>query len=145
MSDLDKILLTSSLTICGGVLILVIGQVLMKLFIEPLFAVRSLISDIADNLVFYAHLYANPGTDSPELRQEAKNVLRQKASHLRARAHVLPLYTLFALIRLIPPRKSVTQASGDLIGLSNGIFDGNPSVNHERQKAIRSALSLPND
>jgi hypothetical protein len=117
----------------------------MKLFLEPLFAIRTLIGDIADNLVYYAHIYANPGVDSPELRQEAKDTLRQKASLLRARMYSLPLYAVFALFRLVPSRKNINIASGELIGLSNGIFDGNPMVNYERRKAIRSSLHLPNE
>ncbi len=145
MSDLEKMLTTSGLTICGGVLVLVIGQIVMKLFLEPLFAVRSLIGEINDNLVFYAHVYANPGEDSTELRQEAKNVLRQKASLLRARAHSLPLYGLFAFLRLVPVQKDISRASGELIGLSNGIIKGDPMKNHERQKAIYSLLHLPSE
>lgn len=145
MSDIEKIFLTSGLTICGGVLVLVIGQVMMKLFLEPLFAMRSLIGDIADNLVYYAHVYANPGMDSPELRQEAKDTLRQKASLLRARMHSLPLYGLFAFFRLVPSQKNIGVASGELIGLSNGIFDGNPMINYERQKAIHLSLNFPKE
>jgi hypothetical protein len=143
MSDLTKIFLTSGLTICGGVLVLVVGQFLMKLFIEPLFALRSHIGEIADCLIHYAHIYANPGSAGKELMQEAKDALRQKASILQSRAYSLPFYTLFALFRLVPSKDNISQASGKLIALSNSVFDGNPLWNHDFEKSIRSALHLP--
>ncbi|MFN8413659.1 MAG: hypothetical protein U0Z26_14840 [Anaerolineales bacterium] len=51
-----KIILTSSITLCGGVLTLVAGQVLIKFLIEPFQNYVKLIAEIADSLVFYANV-----------------------------------------------------------------------------------------
>ncbi len=51
-----KIILTSSITLCGGILTLVAGQVLIKFLIEPFQNYVKLISEIADSLVLYANV-----------------------------------------------------------------------------------------
>jgi hypothetical protein len=145
MNELDKILITSVSTICGGIFIFILGQLLTKLVIEPMFVLRSLIADISDNMTYYAHIYSNPGTAKSEIMQEAKYALRQKASLLRAHAYTLPLYWLFALLCFVPSRKNIKIASGELIGLSNGIFQGDPMINRERAISIRSALYIPEE
>ena len=55
MSEEYKILLTSALTILGGIIIFAAGQALVKFIIEPLHDQSNLIGEIADSLVFYAN------------------------------------------------------------------------------------------
>jgi hypothetical protein len=145
MSEIEKIILTSAFTILGGIVVLVIGQILLRFFIEPFFEHRKLIGEIADALIYYANVYGNPGTCSEEVGKEASQSLRQKASLLRARTYAVPWYNFFVLLRLAPHRKSIEEAASNLIGLSNSVYRGDSSVNDERQKKIREALSLPLD
>jgi hypothetical protein len=58
MSELFKIILTSSLTIFGGILVFVIGQVVVKFIIEPLHEQAKLIGEIANSLIFFANVGA---------------------------------------------------------------------------------------
>jgi hypothetical protein len=53
MSELFKIVVTSSLTILSGILVFVIGQVIVKFIIEPLHEQAKLIGEIANSLIFF--------------------------------------------------------------------------------------------
>lgn len=143
MTELERIILTSGLTICGSVVVLVAGQVVIRFFIDPIIKLREMIGDIADTIIFYASIYANPGVASDEDSDEASDALRQKASLLRARANAVPLYRLFSFFRIVPNQKAIAKASRNLIGLSNSVHQGDAMENHDRQDQIRKALCLP--
>jgi hypothetical protein len=55
------------------------------------------------------------------------------------------MYGAFATLGLAPPKRNVNDAASNLIGLSNGVFKGDPSKNHDRAAAIRAALGLSKD
>ena len=143
MTELDKIILTSCLTILGGLLIYVVGQLVSQLFIDPITSLRKAVGEVADTVIFYANIYANPGVVPKETADEAAEALRQKAALLRVRAHAIPWYWLPRLIRLVPSHKEIHEASRSLIGLSNGVHNGDPSHNIKLQQKIRGELSLP--
>lgn len=67
MSELFKIILTSSLTILGGILVFVIGQVVVKFILEPLHEQAKLIGEIANSLIFFANV--GPGLVSLYLKR----------------------------------------------------------------------------
>ena len=143
MSEIEKIFLTSSLTICGGVLVIVFGQVFIRFFLDPITDLRKLLGEIADNLVYFGNVYSNPGVAREELIAKARKVFRQNASLLRSRAHAIPLYPFFVILKLIPRQNHISEASRNLIGLSNSLTQGEPRINHERAQQIRTALGLP--
>jgi hypothetical protein len=156
MSDLSKILVTSGLTILGGMFVYVAGQVIVRFFIDPYHEYRKTVGEIADALIFYANVYMNPhvGSGDPNSQtakffDEAAIALRQKASLIRVRAHAIPFYNLFAKCNLVPSWDSIMIASRHLVGLSNSIhrWDVNPGetmeTNVQRRTEIISALRLP--
>ena len=55
MSEFERVLLTSALTIVGGVLILTLGRIMVKFIIEPLHDQAKLIGEITGALVFFAN------------------------------------------------------------------------------------------
>jgi len=61
MFQLTQIILTSSLTVLGGVLIYIIGQIISLFFIEPIHEQKKIIGEVDDALGFYANIYCNPG------------------------------------------------------------------------------------
>jgi len=143
MTDIASIFLTSSLTICGGVLVVVLGQVFIRFFLDPITDLRKLIGEIADNLVYYGNVYSNPGMAKKDVIDKARIAFRQNASVLTSRAHALPLYPLFSILRVVPRRSHISEASGNLIGLSNSLVQGDPLINHDRDRQIRKSLGLP--
>jgi hypothetical protein len=106
---------TSALTVLTGVIIFVVGQTVLKFFIEPLQELRKTIGEIAFSLDFYAN---QMGESSPK-GDEARAAYRQQACKLRgivSQVHWLPV---FAFFRLAPLRSKVEKASRCLIALSN--------------------------
>ena len=143
MSELQQALLISALTVCSSVTVLVTGQIIIKFLLDPLTELRKLLGEISDSLTFYANVYANPGQISEEITVEAMRDLRQRSSQLWARALALPLYSLFRFLRLVPSKKQISEASSNLIGLSNSLGSGgDPKTNTEAAVAIREALGL---
>lgn len=122
MSELFKIVLTSCLTILGGIIVLVIGQIITKFFIEPIHEQSKLIGDIAYSLTFYANIFSNPGNGKPEQMEEASKILRQQASQLLEKNYTIQWYWLWELLRVVPKQEDVIAASQSLIWLSNFIY-----------------------
>ena len=56
MTEITKIILTSSLTVMGGVIVLVVGQIVVKFLLEPFQNHRKLIGEIANSLILYANV-----------------------------------------------------------------------------------------
>lgn len=99
--------------------------------------------EIADALVYYANVYTAPGGTRAELMDEASRIFRQKASLLRVRAHTLPCYRCFAWLGLVPQWESILKVSGNLIGLSNSVHQGDADSNEKRRDEITQILGLP--
>jgi len=149
MSELFKIILTSSLTVFSGISVFVAGQIIVKFLIEPFYDYRRLVGEIADSLILYANV--GPGLHDLYLSQleeaeekvenprrgiieerlkeiikndykridESKQILRQQASRLMGTTNAIPMYSLWSVFRIVPSRKDIIKASTDLIGLSN--------------------------
>lgn len=118
MSDLWKIVLTSALTVVGGVLVLVVGQLVQRFFIDPLHEQSKLIGEIA-----YALAYANPSPTRAVVRPDGINLTDATEDALRALASRLIATTVairwYGLARYVfsPPRKDVLDGAFALIGL----------------------------
>jgi hypothetical protein len=145
MSPVSQALLTTSLTVLGGILVFVVGQVFSKLALGPVSELRALIGEIADDLLFYSNVYCNPGTGPDEIASECSRVLRQRASQLSARVHGVPFYDLCARLGLIPSLSSVVTARNGLIFLSNSVRNGEPRENDQRRTAVQNALGVPEE
>jgi len=151
MSELQSIVITSSLTILGGLLIFVIGhQIIPKFFIEPIHEQRRLISEIVESLFQYEPLYMNPidggqgklEPDQKKKRDKASKVIYQQSRELRARTYVIPWYQLWQLLRLVRKQEDIEAASMELKGLSSGFYRAQalpdlPNENQRRRNEIR--------
>lgn len=158
MKGVLRIILPLVLTVIGGVAVFVIGQILVRFFIEPVHELRKAIGEVGDALIYYAHLYMQPkeiaaeaggwsaGSPLPpvygEDRGKASEALRQKASLIFIRANAVPKYSWFVRLRAIPSWESLMIGHKELINLSNSVSRGNPVVNAERRRIISEALDL---
>jgi hypothetical protein len=142
MTELEKIILTSCLTIFGGVVVIVGGQIITKFFIEPIHDQFRLIGEIDDSLIFYANLLINPGSGKPEKMEEASQKLRQQSSQLRARTNAIRWYELWEFIGLVLKHTDVIKASRNLMALSQFVHHGNALENEERLKEIKKRLKI---
>src|SRR5687767_7840684 len=125
MSDGLQIALTALL----AVVVFVVGELLQKVFIEPIQDVRRTVGRIAHALTFYRNAMGQKKLSigdavvgmPPEELREVQKTIRGLASDLRAGPAVIPLYRLFAVIRLVPSREAIKSASTHLIGWSNSL------------------------
>jgi len=140
--DLSRALLTASLTIIGGVIIIVVGQIIEKFYIAPYDRFRRTLGDVSFNMIYYANVYTSPGLGDKATLDEASNKLRSLASQLLSDSSAVNGYWFFAATRLIPARRQVGEAAGKLIALSNSVYKGDVFVIDKWRKEVSSLLRL---
>lgn len=152
MSETFKIVLTSSLTIIGGVVVYTLSQIMSKFLIDPIHEQKRVIGEIADALIYYANIYANPGIGPREELDKASDKLRQLSTLLQSKTHMITWYRLFQKIKVVHKSSSIEGASKELIALSNlihvrpgqetGITANIGILNVERADKIKKLLKL---
>jgi len=108
-------------TVISGVLVFVLGQLLLKLVIEPLQELKKEIALTLDSIVFYENISSNPGFNSKEEIDKVSSVLRKHASNLKAKLSIIPFYTFWYMLRILPSKENIEIVSSNLIGLSNSL------------------------
>jgi hypothetical protein len=171
MSEAYKIILTSSLTVAGGIVILVFGQIIVKFLIEPLHEQAKLIGEIANSLIFYANVgaptepyyYAQlkeaAKLDEPirklaveryeqiiknewKKADDAAQNLREQASQLMGRTHAIPLYRLWQFLRVVPRIEDVLESSSQLIGMANSVHGDKSQIPRASEIAKRLRIRI---
>lgn len=84
--------MTVFLTILAGVSTFVLGQILLKLILEPVQDLKRTISRIAHHLSESANVYANPKTPDDEKQAETSQKMRELSSALCANMYLIPNY-----------------------------------------------------
>ena len=139
MSETLKIALTAF----GGICVFVIGQIISKLFIEPIYEQRIVIGNVADALIYNAGWIGNPGNADPHgERTIASDVLRQISCNLMAKTHAVPWYRLLTLLSVVPKYETIFESHRHLIFLSNSLFQGNSRDNQDAVKKIKELLRM---
>lgn len=131
MTDLEKILVTSALTIIGGVVVFVIGQLISKFVIEPVHELRKAIGEVRYNLLFFAPDILTPIGRTKENCDRVRDALRKSSSDLYIRSEAIPLYSLASWLSRgsVPPRDQVADAAKWLRGLSTHMHETDEKVN----------------
>lgn len=122
MSEATRIVLTSSVTILGGVLVFCLQQIVSEVFIVPILNQRKLFGEIKIALKYYANIYANPGVTSKETISVAEERFRELASKLDASVVTIPAYKLLSKVGFVVPANNVAEASKNFIFLSNSCW-----------------------
>jgi len=132
-----------ALTILGGLALLVLGQILIRSFIDPIYKLREIRGKIADALIFHASMYMNP---SPRFIDDeikaTRNALRSLGAQLEAKSHAIPFYRFFVFLRAVPSHDAINRARSGLIGLSNSLQSDHVEHNERRRDDIIDALNL---
>lgn len=129
--------MTVLLTVFSGVMVYVVGQIIMKMLVEPIGEQRKTISKITYDLMFHANKLANPkGHDDPDMVEICK-LMRHHSSQLHSATHQIPAYKLWRYIFRLPAPAKIKDATGNLIRLSHGFNDG-PLAN----QAILNAYAM---
>ena len=134
--------LTAGLTIIGGVIVYVIGELINQFIIKPVVELKEEIGRVASSLTYYAYIYSNPKTANRETELEASHELRLRASELRAKMNNV---SKMMLSRCKLSKENIKKASKGLIFLSNATFSGDSSKNYEKRKEIEKLLNIEHE
>jgi hypothetical protein len=132
-------------TVISGVLTYVVGQLILKLVIDPVHEMRKTIGRISHALIEHAAVIANPGVPTREAMDEASTELRKLSSEIQSHLYLVPLYDWTRKVFRLPTRKKIIDASGHLIGLSNSVYSAREriyEINASRVTAICDALNI---
>ena len=125
-----------------GIVIVVMGQVVGKLIVEPVHDLNEALGKLNSTLIFRYNIFGSRGNTKGTLSTETSEELRTHASLLLARAKRIHLYKCFALFKLIPPRNNIYDAHELLIGISNSITPVDYKENREDCEKIAQLLNL---
>lgn len=113
--------MTIFLTILAGVATFVLGQIALKLLIDPVHEFKRVIANISHTLIQEAQTIWNPGLLGKEKEDEVSEKLKILSSRLNAQMYLIPKYEWMSKIFGLPSQKIVGDAAGHLIGLSNSL------------------------
>lgn len=92
-------------TILAGTCTFVGGQIVLKLIVEPVHAMKSTIAEISHKLILYANIYANPKAPGEDKQDDALKDFRSLSSKLQSVMYLVPMYRLTSKVFGLPSRK----------------------------------------
>ncbi len=133
------------LTVVTGFVTFALGQIVVKLLIDPVQEFKRVIADISHALIEYANIFGNPGITGEENEKKVSGELRKLSSRLNAQMYLIPAYRKSAKLFGLPHIEKVATAAEHLIGLSNGFraVNGNQGMmNSYRAQHVCEALGI---
>ena len=140
--------------ILAGVIIYVLGEIIVKIVIDPVQELKRVIADIAFKLIHYSHVFklstaedtseeASEKTIDREKLEQAADEYRKLASMLNAGFCLVPFYPLIRVLFFLPREADIIDARNELIEMSEEIFAAPKSfVIAERRKHIEKKLKV---
>jgi hypothetical protein len=134
-------------TVFLGFVTFVLGQVVVKLVIDPVQEMNKTVGKIAHSLTYFADVTGNPGVQAAEVNLNASKELRRLSADLESHLYSVPAYSRTAVVFHLPGQKAVLDVCRNLIGLSNSVMPidvrGNlAETNSKRVQDIRLKLGL---
>lgn len=133
------------LTIISGVTVFVIGQIILKLFVEPWQIQRECIAKISNNLLLYANVYGTINSTNSEETKIISIEIRKLAAELIASCNRIPFYEQITKTKIFPSLEIILKVQKNLIGLSNSLNSGDSNRNQEKAKEIKNLLNIKFD
>lgn len=108
------------LTILAGAGTFVLGQIIMKLVIDPVQSFKLTIADVSNSLILHSNIYANPKPHGDEAQSAMSKEMRILSSKLQSNMYLIPNYKITSRIFGLPTIENVISASKELIFIHNG-------------------------
>lgn len=112
-------------TIVGGVIIFVVGQAVLKLFIEPVQNLKGTIGSTSNTLLRHQAKITN-GMEDAEISAK----IYDHAAELVSKAEVIICYRFAALVFRLPSRVDVLRAARELNAIGQATMDKRPSTTY---------------
>lgn len=137
-------------SIFGSICVYVIGQLLSKFFIEPVYELRKTFGEVRFILAFHAPTIHTLISRSKERSNAANEALHKSSCDLIANLQAIPYYEKIRCLPIgtLPPRKNVECAAIQLRGLSTYVYQEGDKANasidiiNKRVEKIESLLCL---
>ena len=132
-------------TVLSGVITFVIGQLIVKLILDPVQDMKKTIGQVSHTLVERANVIANPGVPTKEIMDDTSDLLRKLSSQLHAHLYLIPLYDKTSKVFHLPAKEKLIAASSALIGLSNSVYRADNKVyevNAKRVEQVCDSLGI---
>ncbi|MCM2290602.1 MAG: hypothetical protein NDI67_16375 [Sulfuritalea sp.] len=113
-------------TVVSGVTVFVVGQVLLKLVIEPIQKLREAIAEVAFYLANDHAVIHNAETVEKEVAQAAYSNLRQLGARLVSNRQLIPSYPYLRKLFSLPDSANIQEASQKLFQISNHMYGNDP-------------------
>lgn len=101
------------ITVTSGVLIFIIGQIILKLILDPAVKLKETIGNVSALFLREQNKITNLSASDETLHK-----MKELASSLMAQKQAIPLYTATRFIAQLPPEKCVENACGQLNQIS---------------------------
>ena len=140
--------------ILAGLIIYILGEIIVKIVIDPVQELKRVIADTAFKLIHYSHVFklsaaadasqeASEKTVDREKLEQAADEYRKLASMLNAGLRLVPYYPFARVVFLLPKEADIIDARNELIEMSDEIFAAPKSfVIAERRKSIEKKLKV---
>lgn len=140
--------------IMSGIIIYVVGEIIVKIVIDPVQELKRVIADIAFKLIHYSHVFKLSTSDESaagtvekktdlEKLELAADEYRKLASMLNAGYRLVPFYPLTRIIFFLPKEVEILDARNALLEMSEEIFSAPKSyVISEKRKSIERLLKV---
>jgi len=129
---------TVFLTVLAGVITYVLGQLILKLLIEPVNELKRTIGEIAHSLIEHANVIQNPGILKEEMMTETSRHLRKLSSQLEAHLYLIPMYSFTSKLFFLPSRDRLLSAARALMGLSNSVFRAEEGIYKQNARRVET-------
>jgi hypothetical protein len=136
--------------IMAGIIIYVLGEIIVKIVIDPVQELKRVVADIAFKLIHYSHVFKLSASDESaekkidlEKLESAADEYRKLASLLNAAYHLVPFYSFTRFVFGLPREADVLSARNALIEISEEIFSAPKSfVISEKRQYIEKLLKV---
>ena len=132
------IILTASFTLIGGVFLFILNNI----FVIPIQELRKLIGVIGYHVFLSRSLVENIRIDDDISKDKlaefeaATDKLKELSAKLRASVNIIPLYSFFRKIKILPGKKDLLEAAGSLSIISYSKYE------HDKEKISKEIDNL---
>lgn len=130
MSDIEIIIYTACATLIGGVILLILTELIKSFVVSPVQKVREQIPTVLSRLDFHCNMLTNYFPTEPSDEEWAtvkaiKKDLREAATDLNSLYKMVPFKKVLSLVKFVPGSNEIGIAYSGLIYLHNSIlFEG---------------------
>lgn len=127
MGEVEKIILTACTTLAGGVILLVLTELVKSFIMSPVQDLKKQVQIVLSKVDFHCNMLTNyfsakPSDDELVNIRTIKKDLREAATDLKSKYTMVPYKNLLSVLGFVPRPGEIDVAYGGLIYLHNSIL-----------------------